>query len=151
MELVVVVCYFSGSRVGKTLAFSRPSRTDAWCGCLSVWSCSGWASFPACVISPYMYLAVYYLCHLQMPISSSCPSPRTNRYARLFPSPPALRNLRSEGGDGWGLWFAAYGTRAFMKNITRRAETINKKTLRSFWGIVYVGIIVSRRNARATN
>jgi hypothetical protein len=30
-----------GSRAGKTLTFSRPSRTDAWCGCLLVWSCSG--------------------------------------------------------------------------------------------------------------
>jgi hypothetical protein len=35
-----------------------------WCECFSIWSCSGWASFPACVLSPYMYLAVYYLCRL---------------------------------------------------------------------------------------
>jgi hypothetical protein len=62
----VVLCRFDGYRVGTTLAFSRPSRTDAWCGCLTVWSCSGWASFPACVLSPYIYLAVYYLCRLQM-------------------------------------------------------------------------------------
>jgi hypothetical protein len=55
------------------------------------------------VCSPYMYIAVYYLCCLQMPRSSSCPSPATNRYARLFPSPPALRNLGSRGGEGWGL------------------------------------------------
>jgi hypothetical protein len=95
------VCHFSGSRVGKALAFSRPSRTDAWCGCLSVWCCSGWASFPlAC--SPYMYLVVYYLCRLQMPRSSSYPSLATNMYARLFPSLPALRNLGSGGGEGWG-------------------------------------------------
>jgi hypothetical protein len=53
-ELVVVVCCFGGSRTGKTLAFSRPSRTNAWCGCLSVWSCSDWASFSACVLSPYI-------------------------------------------------------------------------------------------------
>jgi hypothetical protein len=25
---------------------------DARCGCFSVWSCSGWASFSACVLSP---------------------------------------------------------------------------------------------------
>jgi hypothetical protein len=37
-----------------------------------------------------IYLAVYYLCRLQMPRSSSCPSPATNRYVRLFPSPPSL-------------------------------------------------------------
>ena len=48
------MCRFGGSRAGKTLAFSRPSRTDAWCGCLLVWSCSGWASFSACVLSPYI-------------------------------------------------------------------------------------------------
>jgi hypothetical protein len=53
-ELVVVLCRFSGSRAGKTLAFSRPSRIDAWCGCLSVWSCYDWASFSACVLSPYI-------------------------------------------------------------------------------------------------
>jgi hypothetical protein len=50
----MVLCHYGGSRAGKTLAFSRPSRTDAWCGCLSVWSCSGWASFSAYVLSPYI-------------------------------------------------------------------------------------------------
>ena len=39
-ELVVVLCRLGGSTAGKALAFSRPSQTDAWCGCLSVWSCS---------------------------------------------------------------------------------------------------------------
>jgi hypothetical protein len=69
-----------------------------------------------------IYLALYYLCHLQMPRSSSCPSPATNRYVRLFPSPLALRNLGSGGDEGWGLWFAAYATRAFIKNIMRKSE-----------------------------
>jgi hypothetical protein len=50
----VVLCCFGGSRAGKALAFSRPSRIDAWCGCLSVWSCSDWASFSAYVLSPYI-------------------------------------------------------------------------------------------------
>jgi hypothetical protein len=53
-ELVVVLCRFGGSRARKTLTFSRPSRTDAWCGCLLVWNCSGWASFSGCVLSPYI-------------------------------------------------------------------------------------------------
>jgi hypothetical protein len=52
-ELVVVLCHLGGSRAGKTLTFSRPSLIDAWCGCLSVWSCSGWAFSPLCVLSPY--------------------------------------------------------------------------------------------------
>jgi hypothetical protein len=30
-ELLVVLRRFGGSRAGKTLAFSRPSRIDAWC------------------------------------------------------------------------------------------------------------------------
>jgi hypothetical protein len=51
-KLVVLLCRFGRSRAEKTLAFSRPSR--AWCGCLSVWSCSSWASFSACVLSPYI-------------------------------------------------------------------------------------------------
>ena len=105
-----MLCRLGGSRAGKALAFSCPSRTDTWCGCLLVWSCSGWASFSACVLSPYMYLAVYYLCRLQKPRSSSCPSSAMDRYVRLFPSLPALRNLGSEGGEGWGsliccLWY----------------------------------------------
>jgi hypothetical protein len=70
----------------KALTFSRPFRTDAWCGCLSFWSCSGCASFSACMLSPCMYLAVYYLCRLQMSMSSLCPSLATNRYDWLFPS-----------------------------------------------------------------
>jgi hypothetical protein len=40
-----------------------------------------------------IYLAVYYLCRLQMLRSSSCPSPAMNRYVRLFPFSPALRNF----------------------------------------------------------
>jgi hypothetical protein len=55
--------------------------------------------FPLACSLP-IYLAVYYLCRLQMPRSSSCPSPATNMYVRLFPSPPALRNLGSGGGEG---------------------------------------------------
>jgi hypothetical protein len=48
-----------------------------------------------------MYLAVNYLCRLQMPRSSSCHSPATNRYDHLFLSLPALRNLASgEARDG---------------------------------------------------
>jgi hypothetical protein len=97
----VLLCRLGGSRARKALAFSRPSWTNAWYRCLSIWSCSGWASFSACVPSPYMYLAVYYLCRLQMSRSSSCPSPATNKYALLFPSISALRNLESGGGEGW--------------------------------------------------
>jgi hypothetical protein len=41
MELVVMLCRLDGSMAGKALTFSRPSWADAWCGCLSVWSCSG--------------------------------------------------------------------------------------------------------------
>jgi hypothetical protein len=109
-KLVLLLCRLGGSRAGKALAFSRPSRTEAWCGRLSVWSCSSWASFSTCVLSPCMYLAVYYLYRLQMLRSSSCPSPATNRYGRPFPSLPALRNLESGGGEGWGsliwcLWY----------------------------------------------
>jgi hypothetical protein len=33
----------------------------------------------------------------------------------------------------------------------RKAKTINKKILRLFLWIIYVGIIVNRRNARATD
>jgi hypothetical protein len=101
----VDICYRVGGGVvsprrvqcWKALTFSRPFRTDAWCGCLSVWSCSSWASFSACVLSPYMYLAVYYLCRLQMSMSSSCPSSTTNKYDCLSPSLPGLRNLGSIG------------------------------------------------------
>jgi hypothetical protein len=115
LELVVVLGCLDGSRAGKALAFSRPSRTNAWCACLLVWSCSEWASFSAYVLSPYMYLAVYYLCRLQMPRSSSCPSLTTNKYARLFPSLLALQNLGGGGGEGWGsliryLWYSFDGS-----------------------------------------
>jgi hypothetical protein len=69
-----------------------------------------------------IYLAVYYLCRLQMPRSSSCPSPATNRYVLLYET--------FEVGEAMdrGIWFAVYSTRAFIKNIVRRAEIINKKS-----------------------
>jgi hypothetical protein len=50
-----------------------------------------------------IYLVVYYLCRLQMSRSSSCLSPATNMYVCLFPSPHALRNHGSGGGEGWDL------------------------------------------------
>jgi hypothetical protein len=55
--------------------------------------------FPLACSLP-IYLAVYYPCRLQMSMSLSCHSLTTNMYARLFPSPPALRNLGSGGGEG---------------------------------------------------
>jgi hypothetical protein len=67
---------------------------------------SRFGAAPAGLLSPLgcslpIYLAVYYLCHLQMPRSSSCPSPATNMYVRLFPFPSTLRNLGSgETRDG---------------------------------------------------
>jgi hypothetical protein len=62
---------------------------------------------PAGLLSPLacslpIYLAVYYLCRLQMPTSSSCPSPAMNRYVHLFTS-SALRNLGSGGDERCGL------------------------------------------------
>jgi hypothetical protein len=176
---VVDICYRVGGGVvsprrvqgWKALTFSRPFRTGAWCGCLSVcWSYSEWASFSACVLSPCMYLAVYYLCRLQMSMSSLCPSPATNIYDCLFPSLPNLWNLGSEGAEGWGPWFAAYDTHSmarhrlstwsFLYHDVDSLSQIKKicgeqrqsiKNLRSFWWIIYMGIVVSRRNARATD
>jgi hypothetical protein len=121
--VAVGICYGVGGGVvsprrvqgWKALALSHPFWTDAWCGCLSVWSCSSCVSFSACVHSPCMYLAVYYLCRLQMSMSSSCPSLATNRYDCLLPSLPTLRNLGSGGGEGWGsliccLWYPFDGS-----------------------------------------
>jgi hypothetical protein len=77
---------------------------------------------PAGLLSPlvcsHMYLAVHYLCRLQMPRSLLCPSPTMNMYVRLFHSLPALQNLGSGGGEGRGSWFVVYGTRS-MLNIAR--------------------------------
>jgi hypothetical protein len=111
-----VLCRLGGSRAGKALVFSRPSQTDAWCGCLSVWSYSGYASFSACMLSPYMYLAVYYLCRLQMPRSSSCPSPATNRYAAS--SLPFLLYKTLEVGEArdGGPCFATHGTHSMARH-----------------------------------
>jgi hypothetical protein len=67
---------------------------------------SRFGAAPVGLLSPLayflpIYLAVYYLCRHQMPMSLSCPSLAMNKYVLLFPSPPALRNLGSGGGEGW--------------------------------------------------
>jgi hypothetical protein len=67
IELVVVLCRFSGSRAGKTLAFSRPSQIDAGAGAFR------FGASPAGLLSPIVcslliYLAVYYLCRLICPL-----------------------------------------------------------------------------------
>jgi hypothetical protein len=92
---------------------------------------SWFGAAPAWLLSPLVcslpiYLAVYYLYRLQMPRSLSCPSPATNRYVRLFPSPHTLRNLRSGGGEGWESLICCLWYPCVHKNIMRRAETINK-------------------------
>jgi hypothetical protein len=48
--------------------------------------------------------------------------------------PLLLYETLEVGGEGWGLWFAGYGTRAFIKNIMRRVEKINKKSWDLFGG-----------------
>jgi hypothetical protein len=57
-----VLCRFGGSRAGKTLAFSRPSRAGA----------SWFRAAPTGLLSPLVcslpiYLAVYYLCRSRCP------------------------------------------------------------------------------------
>jgi hypothetical protein len=47
----VVLCRFGRFFLPNLLP---PSRTGAWCECLLVWSCSDWASFSTCVLSPYI-------------------------------------------------------------------------------------------------
>jgi hypothetical protein len=90
------------------LELGRQSHSLALLGLTPGASASWFGDAPAGLLSPLacslpIYLAVYCLCRLQMPRSSSCPSPATNMYVCLFPSPPALRNLRSGGGEGVGL------------------------------------------------
>jgi hypothetical protein len=79
---------------------------------------AGLFSLLACTLP--IYLAIYYLCRLHMPRSSSCPSPATNMYVRIFPS-PALQNLRSGGDDGWGsliccLWYSCVHKKYYAKS-----------------------------------
>jgi hypothetical protein len=64
----VVLCRFGGSRAGKTLALL---------GLTSGSGASWFGAAPARLLSPlacslHIYLAVYYLCCLQMPRSLSC-------------------------------------------------------------------------------
>jgi hypothetical protein len=97
----VVLCRFTGPGLGKH------SHSLALLGLTPGAGASRFGTAPAGLLSLLacslpVYLAVYYLCRLHMPKSSSCPSPATNRYVHLFPSPPALRNLGSGEGEGWG-------------------------------------------------
>jgi hypothetical protein len=112
----VVLCPLGGSRAGKALVFSRPSRTDIWCGCLSVWSCSGWASFSTCVLSLYMYLEVYYY------VASRCLGlyrvllrQRTCMSASSLPFLLYETLVVGEVRD-WVPDFAAYGTRSMAQH-----------------------------------
>jgi hypothetical protein len=85
----------------------RHSHSLALLGLTRGAGASQFGAAPAGLLSPLacslpIYLALYYLCCLQMPRSSSCLSPATNMYVRIFPSAPALRNLGSGGDKGWG-------------------------------------------------
>jgi hypothetical protein len=93
----VGICYGVGGGV-VSLRQTRLGRHSHSLALLELTPSAGVSRFGAALaglISPLAcslpkYLAVYYLCRLQMPRSSSCPSPTTNKYVRLFPSPPTL-------------------------------------------------------------
>jgi hypothetical protein len=146
----VVLCRFGGSRAGKTLAFSRPSRIDAWCGCLSVWSYSGWASFFACVLSPYISSGI-------LPMSPPdayffvMSFSNNEHVCSSLPFPFCSTKPWKWGRRGMGsliccLWYSCVHKKILCEE---RRQPI-KKILRSFWWIVYVGIVVSRRNAQVS-
>jgi hypothetical protein len=85
----------------------RHSHSLALLGLLSGAGASRFGAAPARLLSSLacslpIYLALYYLCRFQMPKSSSCPSPATNRYDHLLSFPPTLRNLGNGGDEGWG-------------------------------------------------
>jgi hypothetical protein len=113
---------------------------------------SRFGAAPVGLLSPFacslpIYLAIYYLCRLEIPMSSSCPSPTTNKYVRLLPSPPALRNLRSEGDERWKsliycLWYPC---------VYKKILCEERRQLRFFYWIIYVSIVVSRDNTRITD
>jgi hypothetical protein len=93
---------------------------------------SRFVAAPAGLLSPLacslpIYLAVYYLCRLQMPRSSLCLFLR-QRTSMSASSLPLLlyETLEVEESRDKSLWFAAYDTRAFIKNIMQKVETINK-------------------------
>ena len=97
----MVLCRLSGSRAGKhSHSLALLGRTPGAGASRFGAAPAGFLSSIACSLP--IYLAVYYLCRFQMSRSSSCPSLAMNRYACLFPFLPALRNLRSGGGEGWG-------------------------------------------------
>jgi hypothetical protein len=88
-------CYCVASAVpglerhSHSLAFLglTPGAGASWFGAAP----AGLLSSPVCSLP--IYLAVYYLCRLQMPRFSSCPSPATNMYAHLFSSPLLYETL----------------------------------------------------------
>jgi hypothetical protein len=108
------------------LGLGRHSHSLALLGLTPSAGASRFGVAPSELLSPLVcslpiYLAVYYLCRLRMPRSSSCPSPATNIYVRLFPSPNALRNLGSGGDEGWGplicyLWYPCVHKKYYAKS-----------------------------------
>jgi hypothetical protein len=120
---VVGICY----RVGDGVVSHR--RVQGWEDSHILPPFSNWSlvrvplglellrlGFFLCLLTLSLYVSSsYYICRLQMPRSSSCPSPATNIYVYLLPSLPALRNLRSGGGEGCGslvccLWYSFNGS-----------------------------------------
>jgi hypothetical protein len=112
------------------LGLGRHSHSLALLGLTPGAGASRFGATPAGLISPLVcslpiYLTVYYLCRLQMRMPSLCPSLATNMYVRLFPSPPALRNLGCGGGKGWGsliccLWYPCIHKKYYAKSRENR-------------------------------
>jgi hypothetical protein len=90
----VDICYGVGGGVvllRRVQGWEKHSHSLALLGLTPGAGASQFEVAPTGLLSPLacsllIYLAVYYLCRLQMPRSLSCPSPTMNRYVRLFPS-----------------------------------------------------------------
>jgi hypothetical protein len=85
----------------KTLAFSRPSRMDARCGCLSVWSCSGWASFSVYVLSLYISNGILSMSPPDVQVFVMSFSGNEQVYPPL-PFPSCSTKPWKRGGEGCG-------------------------------------------------
>jgi hypothetical protein len=122
----VSICYGVGGVVvsprrvqgWKALVFSRPFWTDVWCGCLSVWSCSGWASFFAYV--PSLPVCIY---RYTTYVASRCPCLRRvllrQRTGMTASSLPLLlyETLKVGKVSDVGPCFAAYDTHSMARVV----------------------------------
>jgi hypothetical protein len=116
-----------GPGLGRHSHFLALLGVTRWCGCLLVWSCSSWASFFACVLSPYISSGILPMSPPDAPVFVVSFS-GNEQVCPPLPFPSRSTKPWKWGGEGWSSLICCLWYTCINKKYYAKVETTNKKS-----------------------